>query len=103
MPAVHAGADGTVDCFPNVWAGTLDLWYAARDPARLAEAEQLQATARRLTDLFVTGGRTLYPATKAAMDHLGFPGGGVPRAPLQPLAGAPLEGLKAGLATLGVR
>jgi len=37
------------------------------------------------------------------MDHLGFPGGGVPRAPLQPLAGAPLEGLKAGLATLGVR
>lgn len=103
VPAIHAGADGTVDCFPNVWAGTLDLWYAARDPARHAEAEVLQATARRLTDLFVTGGRTLYPATKAAMDHLGFPGGGVPRMPLQPLRGAPLEGLKAGLAALGVR
>jgi 4-hydroxy-tetrahydrodipicolinate synthase len=103
VPAVHAGADGTVDCFPNVWAGTLDLWYAARDPARHAEAERLQATARRLTDLFVTGGRTLYPATKAAMDHLGFPGGGVPRPPLQKLAGAPLDGLKAGLAELGVR
>lgn len=103
VPAINAGADGTVDCFPNVWAGTLDLWYAARDPARHAEAEVLQATARRLTDLFVTGGRTLYPATKAAMDHLGFPGGGVPRMPLQPLRGAPLEGLKAGLAALGVR
>jgi 4-hydroxy-tetrahydrodipicolinate synthase len=102
VPAVHAGADGTVDCFPNVWRGTLDLWYAARDPARLAEAERLQATARKLTDLFVTGGRTLYPATKAAMDHLGFPGGGVPRPPLQPLKGEPLEGLKRGLAQLGI-
>jgi len=101
-PAIAAGADGTVDCFPNVWRGTLDLWYAARDPQRLAEAERLQATARRLTDLFVSGGRTLYPATKAAMDHLGFPGGGAPRMPLQPLRGEALEGLKRGLAELGV-
>lgn len=102
VPAIAAGADGTVDCFPNVWAGTIDLWHAARDPKRLAEAERLQSTARRLTDLFVTGGRTLYPATKAAMDHLGFPGGGVPRPPLLPLKGEPLEGLKRGLAELGV-
>jgi 4-hydroxy-tetrahydrodipicolinate synthase len=102
VPAIHAGADGTVDCFPNVWRGTLDLWYAARDPARLAEAEKLQATSRRLTDLFVTGGRTLYPATKAAMDMLGFPGGGVPRPPLQPLRGEPLAGLRYGLAQLGI-
>ncbi|WP_372617965.1 dihydrodipicolinate synthase family protein [Falsiroseomonas sp.] len=102
VPAIHAGADGTVDCFPNVWHGTLDLWYAARDPARLAEAEKLQATSRRLTDLFVTGGRTLYPATKAAMDMLGFPGGGVPRPPLQPLRGEPLAGLRDGLAQLGI-
>ena len=102
VPAIAAGADGTVDCFPNVWAGTIELWYAARDPKRLAEAERLQATARRLTDLFVTGGRTLYPATKAAMDHLGFPGGGVPRPPLQPLKDEPLAGLKRGLAELGI-
>lgn len=102
VPAIAAGADGTVDCFPNVWRGTIDLWHAARDPQRLAEAERLQATARRLTDLFVTEGRTLYPATKAAMDHLGFPGGGVPRMPLQPLQGEPLAGLKRGLAALGV-
>jgi 4-hydroxy-tetrahydrodipicolinate synthase len=102
VPAVHAGADGTVDCFPNVWRGVTELYHAARDPARHAEAEALQATARRLTDLFVSGGRTLYPATKAAMDHLGFPGGGVPRMPLQPLRGEPLEGLKRGLAELGI-
>jgi dihydrodipicolinate synthase/N-acetylneuraminate lyase len=102
VPAIHAGADGTVDCFPNVWRGTLELWYAARDPARHAEAETLQATSRRLTDLFVTGGRTIYPATKAAMDHLGFPGGGVPRMPLQALTGEPLAGLKRGLADLGI-
>jgi 4-hydroxy-tetrahydrodipicolinate synthase len=102
VPAVHAGADGTVDCFPNVWRGTTELWYAARDPARHAEAERLQATSRKLTDLFITGGRTLYPATKAAMDHLGFPGGGVPRMPLQPLRGEQLEGLKRGLAELGI-
>jgi 4-hydroxy-tetrahydrodipicolinate synthase len=102
VPAIHAGADGTVDCFPNVWRGTTELWYAARDPARQVEAERLQATSRRLTDLFVSGGRTLYPATKAAMDHLGFPGGGVPRPPLQPLKGEPLEGLKRGLVELGI-
>jgi 4-hydroxy-tetrahydrodipicolinate synthase len=102
VPAIHAGADGTVDCFPNVWRGTLDLWYAARDPARAAESETLQATSRKLTDLFVTGGRTLYPATKAAMDMLGFPGGGTPRPPLQPLQGEALAGLKRGLAELGI-
>jgi 4-hydroxy-tetrahydrodipicolinate synthase len=102
VPAIHAGADGTVDCFPNVWRGTTELYFAARDPTRHAEAEQLQATSRKLTDLFVTGGRTLYPATKAAMDHLGLPGGGVPRMPLQPLKGEPLEGLKRGLAELGI-
>jgi dihydrodipicolinate synthase/N-acetylneuraminate lyase len=36
-------------------------------------------------------GRTLYPATKAAMNFLGLPGGGVPRPPLRPLAGCRAE------------
>jgi len=99
VPAVVLGADGTIDCFPNVWDGCLDLFYAALE-GKLEAAEALQATARRLTDLFVSEGRTLYPATKAAMDMLGFPGGGRPRAPLQPLAGAPLEGLRRGLVEL---
>jgi 4-hydroxy-tetrahydrodipicolinate synthase len=101
VPAVALGADGTVDCFPNVWAGCLDLYYTARD-GKMREAKALQETGRRLTDLFVTGGRTLYPATKAAMDMQGFPGGGKPRMPLQPLAGEPLAGLRRGMIELGV-
>jgi len=101
VPAVTLGADGTVDCFPNVWKGCTDIYHAAK-AGRMDEAEQLQATCRHLTDLFVTGGRTIYPSTKAAMDFLGFPGGGIPRMPLQPCVGEPLEGLKQGLRDLGI-
>lgn len=101
VPAVQLGADGCVDCFPNVWApGGLDLYFAAKK-GNEAEAAKVQALGRALTDLFTTGGRTLYPATKAAMDMLGLPGGGKPRAPLRPLAGEPLAGLRAGLKQLG--
>ncbi|PYM66187.1 MAG: hypothetical protein DMD79_03285 [Candidatus Rokuibacteriota bacterium] len=101
-PAVLLGADGLIDCFPNVWApGGLDLYHAARD-GRLKEADELQALGRNLTDLFTSEGRTLYPATKAAMDLLGYPGGGGPRPPLRPLAGAPLAGLRRGLIQLGL-
>lgn len=102
VPAVLLGADGVIDCFPNVWApGGLDLFHATR-AGRLREAEALQAVGRQLTDLFTSGGRTLYPATKAAMDLLGYAGGGVPRPPLRPLAGEPLEGLRQGLVALGL-
>lgn len=97
VPAVLAGADGLIDCFPNVWApGGLDLWYATV-AGRMDEAWALQAKGQALTDLFVGGGRTLYPATKAAMDHLGLPGGGAPRAPLRPLNGPALTELLEGL------
>ena len=101
VPAVLLGADGLIDCFPNVWAGCLDLYHAARE-GRLKEAEELQATGRRLTELFTSEGRTLYPTTKAAMDILGYAGGGTPRPPLRPLTGEPLEGLRRGLARLGL-
>src|SRR5262249_21691614 len=102
VPAVEAGADGIIDCFPNVWApGGLDLYHAPKC-GDLERANQLQALGRRLTDLFTSGGRTLYPSTKAAMDLLQFPGGGKPRAPLKPLTGEPLKGLERGLATLGL-
>ena len=75
VPAVLAGADGVIDCFPNMWApGGLDLYYAARD-GRSRRRAGLQEIGVRLTTLFTTGGRTLYPATKAAMDMLGLPGG----------------------------
>jgi len=39
---------------------------------------------------------------KAAMDMLGLPGGGRPRPPLRPLEGPPLDGLRRGLAELGL-
>jgi dihydrodipicolinate synthase/N-acetylneuraminate lyase len=102
VPAVDLGADGTIDCFPNVWSpGGLDLYFAPKRGDR-AEAERVQALGRRLTDLFTSGGRTLYPATKAAMDMLGVPGGGKPRAPLRTLEGEPLKGLERGLRDLGL-
>ena len=102
VPAVDLGADGTIDCFPNVWSpGGLDLYFAPKSGDR-AKAERVQALGRRLTDLFTSGGRTLYPATKAAMDMLGLPGGGKPRAPLRPLDGEAGAGLKLGLTELGL-
>lgn len=100
VPAVQLGADGTIDCFPNVWPEDgLDLYFAVARGDH-AHAAELQAVGRKLTDLFTSEGRTLYPSTKAAMDMMGFPGGGTPRAPLRPLAGPQLDGLRAGLEAL---
>ena len=101
VPAVVLGADGVIDCFPNVGLpGGLDLFHATRS-GRLDEAERLQSQGRALTDLFISEGRTIYPATKAAMSLLGY-NGGLPRPPLQPLTGVPLEGLRQGLRDLGL-
>ena len=103
VAATLAGADGLIDCFPNVWApGCLDLWHATR-AGRMREAWSLQRTGLALTELFTTGGRSLYPATKAAMDRLGFAGGGRPRPPLRPLEGEALRGLEEGLDRLLAR
>ena len=103
VPATLAGADGLIDCFPNVWApGCLDLWHATR-AGRMREAWSLQRTGLALTELFTTGGRSLYPATKAAMNRLGLPGGGRPRPPLRPLEGEALRGLEEGLGRLLTR
>ena len=101
VPAVAAGADGFIDLFPNVWLpGSVDLFHAA-SAGRLDEARALQETGRRLTDLFTSGGRSLYPATKAAMARLGFAAGD-PRPPLRPVTGRSLEELHAGLAELKI-
>ena len=103
VAATLAGADGLIDCFPNVWApGCLDLWHATR-AGRMREAWSLQRTGLALTELFTTGGRSLYPATKAAMDRLGLAGGGRPRPPLRPLEGEALRGLEEGLDRLLAR
>ncbi len=93
VAATLAGADGLIDCFPNVWTGCLDIWSATR-AGRMAEAWRLQEMGLALTNLFTSEGRTLYPATKAAMDMLALPGGGAPRPPLLPLGGAALDGLR---------
>lgn len=100
VAATLAGADGLIDCFPNVWdKGCLDLWHATR-AGRLDEAWALQENGIALTNLFTSGERTLYPSTKSAMNLLGLPGGGVPRPPLRPLSGAVQAGLEAGLRNL---
>ena len=101
VPALAAGADGFIDCFPNVWLpGGLDLYHAAA-AGRQDQANELQQQGRMLTDLFTSEGRSLYPATKAAMTALGFEAGD-PRPPLQPLSGDALDGLLAGLSRLGL-
>ena len=76
----------SIDCFPNVWrrAASTSTSTPRSDGDRRKRAG-CRRSAVRLTDLFTSGGRTLYPATKAAMDMLGLPGGGKPRPPLQPL------------------
>jgi len=100
VAATLAGADGLIDCFPNVWdKGCLDLWHATK-AGRMDEAWALQRIGIEMTELFTSDGRTLYPATKAAMNFLGLPGGGELRPPLRGLTGAPLQGLKAGMDAL---
>lgn len=96
VPATLAGADGLIDCFPNVWApGCLDLWHKTK-AGQMDAAWALQQTGIAMTELFTTGGRTLYPATKAVMNHLGDPGGGHMRPPYRDLEGQPLQDLIAG-------
>jgi 4-hydroxy-tetrahydrodipicolinate synthase len=100
-PAISSGADGTIDCFPNVWApGGMDLYYSVIE-GRIQESQILKIIGQKLTDLFTSGGRTLYPATKAAMDLMSFYGG-PPRSPLMPLNETALKGLENGLKDLQV-
>ncbi|MBO6540433.1 MAG: dihydrodipicolinate synthase family protein [Rhizobiaceae bacterium] len=101
-PAAELGADGFIDCFPNVWIdGGKPLFDAAMAGDRVRTAK-LQKTGRLLTNLFTAEGRTLYPATKAAMDMMGVPGGGTPRRPLKSLDAKQRAGLEKGLAELGL-
>jgi len=101
VAATLLGADGLIDCFPNMWApGGLDLFFKARD-GDLEESRKLQAIGAALTHLFTSEGRTLYPATKAAMHLLGLPGGTL-RPPLRPLDRDQMHGLRIGLEGLGM-
>lgn len=96
VPAALAGADGHIDCFPNVWTDCLSLWHDTI-AGRMDDAWALQAKGIAMTDLFTADGCTLYPSTKAVMNELGYPGGGALRPPLRTLDGAALTGLLAGM------
>ena len=61
------------------------------------EAWALQRTGVEMTELFATGGCTLHPATKAAMDHLGLPGSGPPRPPQRALDDVALDHVRQGI------
>ena len=101
VSAVALGADGIIDCFPNVWApGGLDLFHHVKK-GDMASARELQKLGVALTRLFTSQGRTLYPSTKAAMSMLGLPGGAL-RRPLRPLTKDQFDGLHLGLSALGL-
>jgi dihydrodipicolinate synthase/N-acetylneuraminate lyase len=96
MAASLAGADGHIDCFPNVWTDCMNLWHASA-AGRMDEAWDLQATGIAMTDLFTSEGRTLYPSAKAVMNALGYPGAGELRPPLRALQGDTLTNLLVGM------
>ena len=96
FPATMAQADGTIDCFPNVWApGCMEIFYKSKNGDHL-EAMKLQETGHKLTELFTSEGRTLYPSTEAAMNILGFNGGHT-RPPLTDLNKILIQNLEKGL------
>ena len=96
FPATMADADGTIDCFPNVWApGCMDIFFKSKNGA-YAESMKLQEIGNNLTELFTSGGKTLYPSTKAAMNILGF-NGGYTRPPLNDLDKNLIKDLEKGL------
>ena len=96
FPATMADADGTIDCFPNVWApGCMDIFYKAKDGDHV-KAMKLQEIGNKLTELFTSEGKTLYPSTKAAMNILGF-NGGFTRPPLNDLNKNLIKDLETGL------
>jgi 4-hydroxy-tetrahydrodipicolinate synthase len=102
VKATLAGADGLIDCFPNVWTECLDLWHETK-AGHLDIAGALQRRGKEMTDLFVSQGLTLYPATKAVMNHIGVPGGGHMRPPYRDLDGPNLDRLLAEFDALGAR
>lgn len=99
VAASLAGADGHIDCFPNVWTDCMQLWHATSE-GRMEEAWALQAIGMAMTDLFTANGRTLYPSTKAVMNAHSLPGAGALRPPLRSLDDAAVKELLAGMTRL---
>ena len=71
-PAVELGADGFIDCFPNVWsAGGRPLYDAAKSGDRKRAAE-LQKIGRQLTDLFTSDGPHALSGDQGRDGHAGL-------------------------------
>ena len=102
VPAVDLGADGTIDCFPNMWSpGGLDLYFAPQ--ARRSRRGRTRAGARPPAHRSLHQRRThALSGDQGGDGHAGLPGGGKPRAPLRALEGEPLKGLERGLRELGL-
>lgn len=99
--ATLAGADGTIDIFPNVWLkGCNDIFHHAR-AGRVREAFALQEKGFGLERLFTGRGMSLYVATKHAMNALGLSGGRV-RPPFVPLSPEQAAFLEDGIAREGL-
>ena len=102
VPALQLGADGLIDCFPNLWTEDGIAMFDVATSGDDERARAIQAKGRQLTDLFVACGGSLYPATKAAMDMMGLKGGGKPRPPLRSVEGETLKMLERGLRAHGL-
>lgn len=102
VPATAMGAVGHIDCFPNVTAAPMVRMWQDAEAGRIEAARATQELCVKLTDLFVSEGRNLYCATKAAMNMLGLPGG-YPRLPLRPLPPDSEASLRRGMAALGFK
>ena len=73
----------------------MDIFFKAKDGDHV-KAMKLQEIGNKLTELFTSEGKTLYPSTKAAMNILGF-NGGFTRPPLNDLNKNLIKDLETGL------
>ncbi|MDX1624048.1 MAG: dihydrodipicolinate synthase family protein [Gemmatimonadota bacterium] len=98
--AIAAGADGAIlavaDAAPEVAAELVDAALSGR----AERADELRRSLAPLADAF--GSRWGVPAIKAALDLRGWPGGGSPRPPLQPLGPEGREAVADALREAGV-
>ncbi len=100
-PAVSLGADGTVDCFPNVWSGCLDIYHATK-AGKTKKAEELQETGRRMTDLLHLRRAHALSRDQGRDGHAGLRRRRASARAPAAAQGRAAEGLKRGMVELGV-
>ncbi|MDP6805238.1 MAG: 4-hydroxy-tetrahydrodipicolinate synthase [Rhodospirillales bacterium] len=100
VAAMKLGAEGWIDTYSNIWPELTVELFRAIEAGDDATAVPLQATGLEYRLFMTENGRTMYPATKAAMNIRGLPGG-YPRLPLKPLGEPHLTELRDGLKRFG--